>query len=119
MRYVGHEELSLPVARDLAQEGVRCNTILPCADSRMGDVKVIQEDMAYAVAELGMTPLKALQSATVRAAVALGVSVAVSVPVALSVAIAPFFCFASPLLAASTRSGPNCFRRSSSAFFTC
>jgi NAD(P)-dependent dehydrogenase (short-subunit alcohol dehydrogenase family) len=45
------------IARELGEYGIRCNTILPCADTRMGDVGEIQEDMAYVVRELGTTPL--------------------------------------------------------------
>lgn len=45
------------IARELGEYGIRCNTILPCADSRMGGVTQIQEDMAYAVTQLGTTPL--------------------------------------------------------------
>jgi NAD(P)-dependent dehydrogenase (short-subunit alcohol dehydrogenase family) len=45
------------IARELGEYGIRCNTILPCADTRMGDVSEIQDDMAYVVRELGSTPL--------------------------------------------------------------
>lgn len=45
------------IARELGEYGVRCNTILPCADTRMGEVKEIQEDMGYCVSELGISPL--------------------------------------------------------------
>jgi NAD(P)-dependent dehydrogenase (short-subunit alcohol dehydrogenase family) len=45
------------IARELGEYGIRCNTILPCADTRMGAVTSIQEDMAYVVSELGTTPL--------------------------------------------------------------
>ena len=45
------------IARELGEYGIRCNTILPCADTRMGSVTAIQDDMAYVVRELGTTPL--------------------------------------------------------------
>ena len=45
------------IARELGEYGVRCNTILPCADTRMGGVGEVQDDMRYAVEELGGTPL--------------------------------------------------------------
>jgi 3-oxoacyl-[acyl-carrier protein] reductase len=45
------------IARELGEHGIRCNTILPCADTRMGDVKEIQADMARVVQELGQMPL--------------------------------------------------------------
>lgn len=45
------------IARELGEYGIRCNTILPCADTRMGGVTEIQDDMAYVVRELGTTPL--------------------------------------------------------------
>lgn len=45
------------IARELGEHGIRCNTILPCADTRMGEVKEIQADMARVVQELGQTPL--------------------------------------------------------------
>jgi NAD(P)-dependent dehydrogenase (short-subunit alcohol dehydrogenase family) len=45
------------IARELGEYGVRCNTILPCADTRMGAVSQIQEDMAYVVRELGTSPM--------------------------------------------------------------
>jgi NAD(P)-dependent dehydrogenase (short-subunit alcohol dehydrogenase family) len=45
------------IARELGQYGVRCNTILPLAETRMGDVTEIQDDMAYLVRELGTTPM--------------------------------------------------------------
>lgn len=45
------------IARELGEYGIRCNTILPCADTRMGDVTEIQADMAYVVQELGTSPM--------------------------------------------------------------
>jgi 3-oxoacyl-[acyl-carrier protein] reductase len=45
------------IARELGEYGVRCNTILPCADTRMGGVGQIQQDMAYVVQELGTSPM--------------------------------------------------------------
>jgi NAD(P)-dependent dehydrogenase (short-subunit alcohol dehydrogenase family) len=45
------------IARELGEYGIRCNTILPCADSRMGGVTEIQDDMRYVVQELGASPL--------------------------------------------------------------
>lgn len=45
------------IARELGEYGIRCNTILPCANTRMGEVTAIQEDMAYVVRDLGTTPL--------------------------------------------------------------
>ena len=45
------------IAQELGEYGVRCNTILPCADTRMGDVTEIQTDMAHVVANLGRSPM--------------------------------------------------------------
>lgn len=45
------------IAQELGEYSIRCNTILPCADTRMGDVKEIQEDMAHVVASLGRSPM--------------------------------------------------------------
>lgn len=45
------------IARELGEFGIRCNTILPCADTRMGGVTEIGEDMRYVVEKLGLTPL--------------------------------------------------------------
>jgi len=45
------------IAQELGEYGIRCNTILPCADTRMGDVKEIQEDMAHVVMNLGRSPM--------------------------------------------------------------
>lgn len=45
------------VAQELGEYGIRCNTILPCADTRMGTVSEIQEDMGYVVRELGRSPM--------------------------------------------------------------
>jgi 3-oxoacyl-[acyl-carrier protein] reductase len=45
------------IAQELGEYGVRCNTILPCADTRMGDVTEITEDMGHVVANLGRSPM--------------------------------------------------------------
>ncbi|MDG2002420.1 MAG: SDR family NAD(P)-dependent oxidoreductase [Novosphingobium sp.] len=45
------------IAQELGEFGIRCNTILPCADTRMGDVSEIQTDMAHVVANLGRSPM--------------------------------------------------------------
>jgi 3-oxoacyl-[acyl-carrier protein] reductase len=45
------------IAQELGEYGIRCNCILPCADTRMGEVKEIQQDMARVVAELGRSPM--------------------------------------------------------------
>jgi len=45
------------IAQELGEYGIRCNTILPCADTRMGEVTEIQEDMAHVVMNLGRSPM--------------------------------------------------------------
>ncbi len=45
------------IAQELGEYGIRCNTILPCADTRMGEVGEIQEDMAHVVMNLGRSPM--------------------------------------------------------------
>lgn len=45
------------IAQELGEYGIRCNTILPCADTRMGEVTEIQTDMAHVVADLGRSPM--------------------------------------------------------------
>lgn len=45
------------IAQELGEYGIRCNTILPCADTRMGTVGQIQEDMGHVVQNLGRSPM--------------------------------------------------------------
>jgi 3-oxoacyl-[acyl-carrier protein] reductase len=45
------------IAQELGEYGIRCNTILPCADTRMGEVDEIQDDMAHVVANLDRSPM--------------------------------------------------------------